>query len=513
MKQVGIGHFLEAFINPFGRFRTLEGLKMDTDSRGEPFFIAGSGAVVFRIGWQGEWYAAKCYLRSDERQAAHRRAVDRLTAAAGPYLIPSRSLEEEVWIFDNTDTGAWHSLVLTKWVAGVSLGSRLRELCEIGDREALHALARAFDRMAGWLLRQPFAHGDLKPDNLMVTPDGGLKMIDYDAFFLPEMAGTSSPELGTPGFQHPARDRKLFDKHIDDYSLALISTALHALADFPEWYRDWGGDEGLLFDPVEAVAGTSALLARLKDHRIDRGQTALYRLAVLLGSPVPQLPELGRVLEGIEQMEERPVISITAAPNAWEIIRKNGLYGFCNTATGETIDPAYDAAGLFSEGWAPVRIGRRWLYIDRCGKKVLDGAAYDAVESFYEGLAVVRKGGRYGFLDTGGRFAVPLQWEEARRFSEGLACVRSGGKYGFIDREGRTVVAPRFDSAFDFREGFAVVGAAGRYGYIDRRGGMAIEPIYRFASGFRHGQATAENDDRQIRLVKQGGVILIQNEP
>ncbi len=509
MNQVEICHFIESFYNPFGRFRTLDGLKSDLDSREEPFFIAGSGAVVFRIEWRGKRYAAKCFLRPGERQAEQRRIVERLTRTGQPYLIPTRSLEEEVWLFDNRGTGSWHPIVLAEWVDGVSLGSRLRELCEAGDRASLNALACEFDRMASWLLYQPFAHGDLKPDNLVVTPDGSLKMIDYDAFFLPEMAGTCSPELGTPGFQHPRRDRRLFDKHIDDYSLALIATALHALADFPEWYD---GDEGLLFTPPEAVAGTSALLARLKDYRIDRGQTALYRLATLLSSPVPQLPELASVFEQIEKAGEHPAIPATsAAADIWETIREKGVYGFRNSVTGETIAPAYDAAGPFSEGSAPVRIGRRWLYIDHRGKKVLDGAAFDAVEPFHEGLAVVRKGARYGFIDAQGNQAISLQWEGARRFSEGRACVRTNGKYGFIDRSGCLIVPPRFDSAFDFREGFAVVGQGGRYGYIDRDGRMAIAPGYRFASGFRRGQATAESDHGEpIRLIKQGdGIVVI----
>ena len=35
--------------------------------------------------------------------------------------------------------------------------------------------------MAAWLRSQPFAHGDIKPDNIMVRPDGTLTLVDYDS--------------------------------------------------------------------------------------------------------------------------------------------------------------------------------------------------------------------------------------------------------------------------------------------------------------------------------------------
>jgi hypothetical protein len=212
-----------------------------------------------------------------------------------------------------------------------------------------------------------------------------------------------------------------------------------------------------------------------------------------------------------EAERERPV----PLGNDWEVIRRGGLCGFRNAGTGETIDPVYDAAGPFSEGMAPVRVGRRWFYVDHRGRNVLDGALYDGIEPFYEGLAVVRKGERYGFIDPAGKIVVPLLWEEARRFSQERACVRKEGKYGFIDLSGHPVIPPAYDSAFDFREGLAVVGRQGRYGYIDRQGRVKIAPVFRFASGFRRGEATAEagTDGCPLRLIRRGEEILVLADP
>ena len=41
-------------------------------------------------------------------------------------------------------------------------------------------LAYRFSQLAQWLIPQPFAHGDLKPDNILVREDGTLVLVDYD---------------------------------------------------------------------------------------------------------------------------------------------------------------------------------------------------------------------------------------------------------------------------------------------------------------------------------------------
>ena len=55
-------------------------------------------------------------------------------------------------------------------------------------------------RLAMWLLPQPFAHGDLKPDNILVQADGSLTLVDYDGMYVPAMQGQKSRELGSPDF-------------------------------------------------------------------------------------------------------------------------------------------------------------------------------------------------------------------------------------------------------------------------------------------------------------------------
>ena len=108
------------------------------------------------------------------------------------------------------------------------------------------------------MLRRDWAHGDLKPENIIVTARG-LRLVDFDASYLPALAGEPSPELGTAAYQHPARTVRDYDRHLDDFPAALLSTALHALALDPGLYGRTPLTDGLLFVPKEVVDGSSAV--------------------------------------------------------------------------------------------------------------------------------------------------------------------------------------------------------------------------------------------------------------
>ena len=101
--------------------------------------------------------------------------------------------------------------------------------------------------MSQWLIPQPFAHGDLKPDNILVREDGTLVLVDYDGMYVPAMKGQKARELGSPDFRHPLRTEDDFDEHIDDFSIASIALALKAIALKPVLWNEFGGNDRLLF--------------------------------------------------------------------------------------------------------------------------------------------------------------------------------------------------------------------------------------------------------------------------
>ena len=505
MLIANIEHFLDAMQNPSGRFRSLGKVIPDMDCQGLPDFCTGSNAVIFSVFVHDRKFAMKCFTKTDPVREKRRAAIaDYLNALPSPYLNPFRYLPGEIYLFDEHGQGSFHPIALTEWAEGISLRNWLAEKCRSKDREALSKITERFIELALWLLDQEWAHGDLKPDNLIVTPEGDLRLIDYDCAFIPALKGLLSPELGTPGFQHPRRGKTFYNTHLDDYSIALIATALYALIEYPEWYREQEEDERLLFDPEKAIKGCCQALHHIKEHWIDTGRTGLYRLAKLLNNPSPEIPALKQTLR---QIGSQRLKGTETKENEPEIYREGGLYGY-RARTGVRITEAvYEDAEVFSEGLAAVRIGKKRYYIGIDGKKRIDASAYNRIEPFSEGLAAVRKEKKWGYIDPSGNLVMIPAFGNARSFREGSAAVEKNSKWGYIDTGGRFTIEPKFEQTFGFREGIAVAKLNGRFGYIDERGKWLTKPVYTFASGFRNGIAVAEKKGKSIRLIKENPII------
>ena len=207
--------YLTTLADTHGLTRTLGEIEVCRDGKGRICYSAGNSAVVFRIRCEGRVRSLRCYMHHPRH----------LAEIYGEKLLP-----QELFIYTSPAGGVWVDVVLSDWIEGVTLHEAVAAAAEAGDTARLRRFAAAFDRMAAALTADDWAHGDLKPENIVADNWGRLHLIDFDAMFLPAFAGRHSPELGTAAFQHPARTVRDFDASLDDYPAALISTALHALA-------------------------------------------------------------------------------------------------------------------------------------------------------------------------------------------------------------------------------------------------------------------------------------------
>ncbi|MCY7275738.1 MAG: WG repeat-containing protein, partial [Phormidesmis sp. CAN_BIN44] len=116
--------------------------------------------------------------------------------------------------------------------------------------------------------------------------------------------------------------------------------------------------------------------------------------------------------------------------------------------TNLAIEHQFDSASNFSEGFALVRIGDQFRYIDRMGKVVvIPQVEFESYSPFSEGLAIARVGSNYGYIDKTGDVVINPRFEGASQFLEGLAAIRIGNHYGFINSQGKVIINPEFELA------------------------------------------------------------------
>ena len=243
-----ISEYIEAIKSAEDNFEELSYLRPVLGDDGLPVMTSGNFAVVFKMKDErdGKFYALKCFTKDQEgRYESYRLIADELEYVSSNYLTPIRYLDKELFVDTNQTDETEFPVLLMDWVEGKTLDVYISE--NINNQYALEMLAYQFNKMTAWLITQSFAHGDLKPDNILMKDDGQLVLVDYDGIYVPAMKGQKARELGSPGFRHPLRTEESFDEHIDDFSIASIALSLKAIALKPALWNEYGGNDRLLF--------------------------------------------------------------------------------------------------------------------------------------------------------------------------------------------------------------------------------------------------------------------------
>lgn len=217
------------------------------DNHGEPYRSSGAFAVVFKMKdpKTGRNYALKCFTDEQEgRGEAYRQITEELEFVDSTYITAVKYLEQELFV-DSSCNDEVFPVLLMDWVDGETMETYVAG--HYADSHAMAMLCYRFCKMAGWLRSQSFAHGDIKPDNIMVRPDGTLTLVDYDGMYVAAMKGRKSPTIGTKDFAHPLRTVDDFDETIDDFALAVIALSLKAISLDPSLYTTYGASDRLLF--------------------------------------------------------------------------------------------------------------------------------------------------------------------------------------------------------------------------------------------------------------------------
>lgn len=246
-----ISEYMAAIRDAHDNLEQLSHLVPVMDKYGEPYRSGGAFAVVFKMQDEqtGKCYALKCFTEEQEGRAeAYRQIAEELEFVDSPYVTSVKYLENELFV-DSSCGDDEFPVLLMDWVEGDTMEAYIA--AHHGDSHAMSMLCYRFCKLAAWLRSQPFAHGDIKPDNIMVRPDGTLTLVDYDGMFVPAMKGQPSPTIGTKDFSHPLRTINDFDETIDDFALASIALSLKAISLDASLLEHYGTPDRLLFSATD----------------------------------------------------------------------------------------------------------------------------------------------------------------------------------------------------------------------------------------------------------------------
>ncbi|WP_278789966.1 leucine-rich repeat protein [Leyella stercorea] len=377
-----ISEYLAAIREAKDNLDKLSHLMPVLDKYGEPYRSSGAFAVVFKMNDEqtGKYYALKCFTEEQEGRAeAYRKIAEELEFVDSPYITSVKYIEKELFVDSNCEDEEF-PVLLMDWIEGETMETCIA--ANYTDTHAMSMLCYRFCKMAAWLRSQSFAHGDIKPDNIMVRPDGTLTLVDYDGMFVPAMKGQKSPTIGTKDFSHPLRTIDDFDETIDDFALASIAISLKAISLDPSLLQNYGASDRLLFSAADYLdlskSNTfTALQSMLAD---DEARTLMSMF--LLASAQKNLSMCSFRLFGVQKPKEEEV----QKPKVKEVQKPKDEEVWSTEVTEEDLENAVeDEFGVkYSKDWkrllkAPS--GLKGEYSIREGVKVIGNNAFSECRS------------------------------------------------------------------------------------------------------------------------------------
>ncbi|MBX9691840.1 MAG: hypothetical protein K2Z81_05605 [Cyanobacteria bacterium] len=268
--------------------QTLRKARVATNSLGLPLAITGAFASVYRLSSENHDWAVRCFLSHHpdlkERYFQSSQFFSRLENFE--CIVPFSYLENGIRV-----RGQWYPIVKMSWIHGQTLDCYL--LDNFKNANKIDWLLTQFKKLCLELEGAGIAHGDIQHGNLIVT-NQGMQLVDYDALFIPVLAGKTCLELGHPNYQHPSRQESLFDTTMDRFSSWLILISLQLIRIDPQLFELFrGGDDCILFRRTDLLKPESSkLFEHLRCHESGEVRTHALILERMLWSLPSAIPSL-----------------------------------------------------------------------------------------------------------------------------------------------------------------------------------------------------------------------------
>jgi hypothetical protein len=254
MKFPSASRYNEAVQNPNLYFSDPEvkQRRVHSDALGLPEVLSGGFAFTYRFSGTGGDIAVRCFHRNIPDLFERYQAISAFLQKLRSSFFVDFTFAERGVSVDGKD----FPVVKMLWIEGETLlgyVSRIRS-----DRAALGKLRKQLLAFAEEAESQGYAHGDIQHRNLMVTPDGSLKVVDYDSMYVPALRHLKSADAGHPNFQPPSRSPGDFGPRVDRFPLAVVDLSLEALMERPELFEQFHRGENLILSRTDFINPSSS---------------------------------------------------------------------------------------------------------------------------------------------------------------------------------------------------------------------------------------------------------------
>ncbi len=249
--------------------------------------------------------------------------------------------------------------IIMEFIEGEAVSARIRNGGQYTEREALEVTLHVAETLGNVNYKgHPVVHRDIKPDNIMLTPDGELKVADWGIAMLEKrrIPGNDSETMmstgnhgmkGTPAYMSPEQiaDSDNVDCRADIYSLGVT---LYEMLSGEKPFKGQTTQETLklaishktpnIRKKAKVTRMTAklleAMMAKLPEDRIETWDSLVRRINIALEHlPAPGTEKtswLARLLHGSKQKEEQPDDNKPLEPQPeetgkWKVVIKKAL--------------------------------------------------------------------------------------------------------------------------------------------------------------------------------------------
>lgn len=211
---------------------TLKTGQIKMTGMGTPLALCGGFALTYTLTVGIKKFAIRCFHKQSlDLENRYLAISSKIKSLNSSYFLDFEFQPKGVKV-----NGAQYPLVKMAWATGITLGEFLEQ--NYKNKGLMQNLQKSLRELANYLESKTISHGDISPDNIMVSNNGNtLQLIDYDGMYVDDFQGKKSTELGNRNFQHIKRTADHFSHTLDRFSFILLDVAIEALIHSPNLWK------------------------------------------------------------------------------------------------------------------------------------------------------------------------------------------------------------------------------------------------------------------------------------